>query len=100
MPSGATSFVLENAQRASKSIIRSALFFSVRSERNQRTERKRGAVFFGQTNHRGVMTMGKTGQARLQRHRNIGGTEIEHNDTEAAGAQKLFAGPRDTFSIS
>ena len=45
------------------------------------------------------MTMGKTGQRVSQRHRNIGGTEIEHNDTEAAGAQKLFAGPRDTFSI-
>jgi hypothetical protein len=35
-------------------------------------------MFFRETKERSVMTMRKTGQAGLQRHRNIGGAEIEH----------------------
>ena len=73
-------------------------FFSAcDAQRNQRAERKGLALFFRQADQRRVMTMGKPGQARLQRHGNIGGAEIEHDETEAAGAQKFLAGAREYF---
>ena len=65
------------------------------AQRNQRSQRKSCAGFFGETNQRRVMVMGQAGQAGLQRHGNIGGAEIEHDHAEAAGAQKLLAGARD-----
>ena len=45
------------------------------------------------------MEMRQAGQASLQRHGNILRAEIEHDETEAAGAQKFFAGARKTLTL-
>ena len=86
-------------QRAREAVIRHPFLFGMRPERNQRTQGKRRAGFFCETYERRVMTMSETSQASLQRHGNIGGAKIEHDNAEATRAQKLFAGARDTFSI-
>ena len=73
-------------QSAGKTVIRNAFFFGMSAQRNQRAERKPNARFFGETNQRAVMPMSETGQARLQRHGNIGGAEIEHDDAKENAA--------------
>src|SRR5258706_13899572 len=98
IPSGAAPFVLEHAQSAGKPVIRNALLFGMSAQRNQRAQRKSRWLFFTEPNQRAVMPMGETGQARLQRHGNIGAAEIEDNDAETAGAQKFFAGAGDTVN--
>ena len=37
------------------------------------------------------MVLGEPGQAALERHRNIGSSEIEHDQAKATRAQKLFS---------
>ena len=46
-----------------------------------------------------MVMLGETRQTALERHRNVGNSEIEHNQTEATRAQKLLSRPRDTCSI-
>ena len=41
------------------------------------------------------MVLGEPGQTALERHRNVGSSEIEHDQTEAARAQKLLSRARD-----
>jgi hypothetical protein len=46
-----------------------------------------------------VVALGEPGQTALERHRNIGSSEIEHDQTEAARAQELLSRDRDACSM-
>ena len=45
------------------------------------------------------MALGEPGQTALERHRNIGSSEIEHDQTEAARAQELLSRDGDACSM-
>ena len=46
-----------------------------------------------------MVMLGETRQTALERHRNVGNSEIEHNLAEAARAQESLSRPRNVGSI-